>query len=220
MHLKRQKTPKKWPTPRKGTAYIVRPSFNLKSGIPLLVVLRDMLKISQNRREAKKAILSGSVLLNGKKLRDESQGVSLFDTITIVPQKKYYRIVLSENKKFKMEEISEKESFNKVSKIINKRTLNKKKMQINLSDGNNFLSDMKCKVNDSVLINLKDKKIEKCLPLEEKAEVMIFDGKHTGETGTINKINEKNKMVELNINWKTVNALIKQIMVVNKDGKR
>jgi ribosomal protein S4E len=90
-----------------------------------------------------------------------------------------------------------------------------KKIQLNLSDGRNFLSDMKCKVNDSVLINLKNKKIEKCLPLEDHAEVMVFAGKHSGEKGKIEKINKERKIVEINTGKEKINVLIKQVIVTD-----
>ena len=89
-----------------------------------------------------------------------------------------------------------------------------KKTQLNLSDGKNFLSDIKCNVNDSVLINLKDKKIEKCIPLKEKAKIIIIGGKHAGETGIINNIDSKGKNTESTIDKKKVNVLIKQLMVI------
>ena len=56
MHLKRQKIPKNWPIKRKGTKYLVRPNSNLTKGIPILIILRDMLKVAQNRREVKRII--------------------------------------------------------------------------------------------------------------------------------------------------------------------
>ena len=55
-HLKRQVVPKSWPVPRKGTAYVIRPSFSPHKGLPLLVVLRDMLDVVKNRKEVKRAI--------------------------------------------------------------------------------------------------------------------------------------------------------------------
>ena len=53
MHLKRQNTPKSWPIHRKGTKYIVRPQFNPRKGVPILILLRDMLKVAKNRKEVK-----------------------------------------------------------------------------------------------------------------------------------------------------------------------
>lgn len=214
MHLKRQKTPKNWPIPRKGTKYVVRPSSNLRKGIPVLIILRDMLGMAQNRKEVKKAIHLKQVLLNGKAVNDEKIPALLFDVITIASAKKYYRIDLSKKGDFKTEEINENESRYKTAKIVNKKILKGKKTQLNLSDGKNFISDLKCKVNDSVLINLEKTKIDKCLPLKEKAKVIVFLGKYAGELGIVSKIDSKNKIVELNIDDKKIKVLIKQLMVV------
>jgi len=214
MHLKRQGVPKSWPIHRKGTKYVVRPRGDIKKGVPILIVLRDILKIVQNRREAKRAIHMRHVLVNNKPVTDEKNSVLLFDVITLIPLKKSYRAGLSGNKKIEINEIKEKEANNKIAKIINKKMLKGKKIQLNLSDGRNFLSDIKCNTDDSVLINLKEKKIEKCIPLKENSEVFVFAGKHAGEKGIVKKINIEKKMAELNVNEKLVNVLIKQIMVV------
>jgi small subunit ribosomal protein S4e len=214
MHLKRQKVPKKWPVYRKGTKYIVRPKFDIQKGIPILIVLRDILGIAQNRKEVKKIIHSKNLLVNKKIAINEKNGLALFDIITLVPEKKNYRVELSKRGKFDIKELQEEKTDTKISKIINKRTLKGGRIQLNLGDGRNFISEIKCNVNDSVLIRLKEKKIEKCLPLKKGARVLIFAGKHTGEEGIIEEINPKRKMVELNIDKKRVNALIKQLMVI------
>jgi len=210
-HQKRQKVPKNWPIHRKGTAYVI--SSNSK-GIPLLIVLRDMLGLVQNRKEAKKVLHERQVLLNNKPVLDEKNGVALFDVISNLPAKKYYRLVLTERGKFATEEIKETEANHKVAKVVNKKTLKGKKTQINLGDGKNFLSDIKCNTNDSVLINLKNKKLEKCIGLKEKARVLVFEGKHAGEKGTIEEITlEKRTIKILNDKKEHVNVLIKQMLV-------
>ena len=63
-------------------------------------------------------------------------------------------------------------------------------------------------------INFKEKKIDKCLELKEKAKVIIFAGKHSGEKGIVSKMNPEGKAVEVDIDGKKVNILIKQLMVV------
>ena len=120
MHLKRQKAPKNWPIHRKGTAYVVRPNYNIEGGLPILIILRDILKVAQNRKEVKKTIHLKYILLNNKIIRDEKNSALLFDTITIIPPKRYYRIELSEKGKFQVKEIKENEVNKKVSKIVNK----------------------------------------------------------------------------------------------------
>jgi len=213
MHLKRQKVPKNWPIKRKGTAYIVRPNANILNGIPILVALRDILKLAQNRKEVKKAIHSKNLLLNGFPVRDEKNSITLFDTLTLVPSNESYRLSLSEKGKFQIEKINAGEETHKIAKVINKKMLKGKKVQLNLSDGRNFLSDIKCNVNDSVLIDLKKKKIEKCLPLKEKGEVLVFAGKHAGKKANINKIDQVKKMSELTFENKKINVLIKQLII-------
>ncbi len=214
MHLKRQKTPKNWPVTRKGTKYVVRGNFNLNSGIPILVLLRDQLKLAKNRKEVKKIISDKNILINNKSVNDEKNVVNLFDIVNLIPSKKYYQIALSEKGVFSSKEIEEKQANHKISKIINKKTLKGKKIQLNLNDGINFISDLKCNTNDSVLINLKTGKIEKCLPLKEKSNAVVFAGKHAGKEGIIQKILPKEKMIELESNKIKIHILIKQIMVV------
>ena len=209
-HLKREQIPKNWPIERKGTTYVVKPN---SSGIPILIVLRNMLEIAQNRKEVKKAVQEKNILLNNKPARDEKNGVTLFDTVSIIPSKKNYRMEIGENGKYKLNEIKESEANKKVSKIVNKKILRGEKIQLNLIDGKNFISEIKCNINDSVMINFKDKKIEKCLPLKEKANAIAFSGKHSGENGIIEKIDRERKTVELKTKKGNIKVLIKQIMI-------
>jgi len=211
-HLKRQKVPKSWPIHRKGTTWIVRPSINLEQGIPILIALRDVLKVAKNRKEVKKMLHGKSVLLNGKIINEEKNSATLFDILSVGD--KNYKLILSDKGKFKFDEIKESEAGHKISKIINKKILKGKKIQLNLMDGRNFLSDIKCKTNDSVVVNFKARKIEKCLEFKEKANAVVFGGKHIGTKGKIEKIDLKHRIVELSEGKNKINALIKHLIVV------
>jgi small subunit ribosomal protein S4e len=214
-HIKRQAIPKSWPVTRKGTVYVVRANADLEKGVPILVAIRDMLKIAGNRKEVKVALNERNVLLNCKPVLQEKNSVSLFDVIKLVPSNKSYRLELNEFGKFELKEISNKDEEEKISKVANKKILKGGKTQINLLDGTNFLSEIKCSVNDSVLVNLKDRKIEKCIPLKENSNIMIFAGKHIGERGKVEKMIPDKKMVEVTMDGKKINVLIKQVMAVN-----
>ena len=213
MYLKRHKAPKHWPIKRKGTTYVVRANSNLKQGIPILIILRDLLKVAENRKEVKKIIHRKFLLLNNRLVKNEKNSATLFDVITLIPSKESYRLELSTKGIFELKKIQEKEAIHKISKITNKKILRGKKVQLNLSDGRNYLSDIKCKVNDSVIINFKNEKIEKCLSLAEKKEVIVFAGKHAGKIGVIKKMQAGEKMVEIERSEEKINVLIKQIMV-------
>jgi small subunit ribosomal protein S4e len=217
-HMKRETVPKNWPIPRKGNAFVIRPYHSYKQGLPILIILRDVLGIAKTRKEVKKAIHEKNILINGKTIKNEKNTAVLFDVITIVPSKKNYKVELTQNGKFKIEEIKPAESNSKIAKIVNKKTLKGKKTQINLSDGTNFLYDKKCNTGESVVIDLKNRKIEKILPLKTKSKVIVYAGKHAGKSGTIESINEKHKMIviseENGKDKQKINVLIKQIMVI------
>lgn len=214
MHLKRQESPKSWPIYRKGTKYIVRPNSGGSKGTPVLIVLRDLLKLARNRKEVKRAIHLKNILVNNKLVRDEKNSLFLFDTIKIIPLKKSYRLEIINNGKIGIKEIKEDECNYKIAKVVNKKILRGKKIQLNMDDGRNLLSNIKCNVNDSVVINLNEKKIEKCIFLKENVEVFIFAGKHAGKRGNLIKMNKDQKMAEVNIDKKPVNILIKQLMAI------
>ena len=211
-YLKRQKVPKNWPIKRKGTTYVVTPNFNITKGIPVLIILRDILQVAQNRKDVKRIIHAKQILLNNKPVKDEKNNAVLFDTLSIIPTKKFYCLGLSDKGKFDVKEIDAKDAGQKIAKITNKKVIKGKKIQLNLSDGTNFLSDVKCKVKDSVLINLLEKKIETVIPLKEKTKAIVFEGKHAGESGTIHEL--KDKTAKVKIGNKTVEILIKQLMAI------
>lgn len=211
MHTKIQQTPRKWPVPRKGTTFIARALSNRREGIPAVVLIRDVLKIAQNKKEVKKAINSGKILLNWRKINDEKNSVSLFDVITIVPNEKNYRLVIGKNGKFAAEEAKNPEV--KTSKIINKKLLKGGKVQANLLDGSNFITDLKCSANDSAIVDLKNRKIERIVPLKDNSNAMVFEGKHAGEKGKVISIDKKHNIVEIDVEGRKVNALIKQVII-------
>jgi small subunit ribosomal protein S4e len=152
MHLKRNLAPKTWPIPRKGTKLVVIPNNNRQNGIPLLVILRDIMKIAGDRREAKKIVHDKKVSINGKTARDEKSSLLLFDLIEI--DNRRYRIVL-EKGKFKLKETKDE---GKIVKVIGKKILPGGKVQLNFNDGRNLISKEKISTGDSVLINTKTKK--------------------------------------------------------------
>ncbi|MFA5953783.1 MAG: KOW motif-containing protein [Candidatus Pacearchaeota archaeon] len=209
-HLKRNNAPKAWPIKRKGTKLVLKSD---SKGLPVLIAIRDVLKIAKNRSEVKKAIHKKEILLCNKPVKGEKEMLRIFDTLTIVPSKKNYKLILSEFGKFDLEEIKDSEKSKKISKIDDKKILKKKKTQLNLFDGRNFLTELKCKVNDSVLIDFEKNKIEKCIPFKENSNVFVIGGKHAGKKGVIKKIDNKLKMAEIEVNKISYHILIKQLMV-------
>jgi small subunit ribosomal protein S4e len=196
MHLKRNTVEKTWPITRKGTKYLIVPNNAKKKGIPLLVVMREMLELVKTRKELKKIINEGKLLVNEKPIKEDKSILQLFDVLSLPVLKKTYRLTIGENKKFSMMEIKDSESKTKISKIIGKKVIKGNKIQINLSDGRNILSDEQVLVGDSVEIEFDGKKIKKVLQVKEKSKVLVIKGKHMGQFGEVKKIEEDNVIIE------------------------
>lgn len=205
MYAKRQTISKSLPIPRKGTKYIVVASHEKKNGIPLLIILRDMLKIARNRKEAKKILNSGAVSINDKIIKKENFSVLPFDILKI--GEKNYELTFSDKGKFTIKETTKKE---KILKVISKKILKKKKIQLNLMYGWNIIANEKVNVGDSVIIDKG--KIIKIIPLEKGREAVIFAGKNKGKYGKIEVL--ENKMASLSCENKTINVPAKNILVI------
>lgn len=206
MHRTRSEVSKLWPIPRKGTRFIVLATHNNANGIPVLIVLRNMLKIAKTRSEAKRIILGEKVKINGKVIKDEKYPLVLFDILELDGKK--YKIVLK-NKKFSLEDTKDNK---KVAKIIGKTILPGKKTQINLDDGRNFLTQEKIKVGDSAVYNFSDNKIEKIIPLKEGSQIVVISGSHIGEEGKTEKITEN--LAEVKLGKEKINLELKRLIAI------
>jgi|SRR3989344_807317 len=197
MHSKRLTISNLWSIPKKGNKFIVVAKNKNILGIPILVAMRDILKHVQTRKELKKILLEKKVEVNGVPIKDDRYSLLLFDTIGLPSLKKYYKISLSNSGKISFEETDEKKAGVKLVKIVNKKIIPGNIIQLGMNDGRNILSKEKIKVGDSILLNLKDKKIEKHIPFKEKVDVLIIKGKYLGNKGKIEKINDSDVTVLL-----------------------
>ena len=215
-HLKRQGIGKFWPIPRKGTKYLAVSTHNQKESIPLVVVMRDILKFVRNKKELKRILNEKQVFINHKQIKETNYPVCLFDVISFPKIKKNYRASLSKNKKMILEEISDKDAETKVYKIINKKILPKGKLQLNLMQGKNIISDKKVNIGDSVVLNLKNDEIVKAIPLEKGRRVFALRGKHAGSSGKVVDIMERGgkKIAKILVDDKRINVWTKNIIAV------
>ncbi|MEK6860006.1 MAG: hypothetical protein AABX54_04290 [Nanoarchaeota archaeon] len=215
MHIKRSNIPKFWPIPRKGTKYLAVASHDKNESIPLIIALRDILKVVENKKEAKKIINEKQIKINHKEIRDTNYPICLFDILSFAHGKSY-RLMLSEIKKMFFEEVSGKDSETKTFKIINKRILPGKEIQLNLMHGKNTISKEKVKTGDSVVFNFHENKISKIIPMEKGKEAFVTHGKHAGQKGKIEEIISRGGKTLAKIITKKgkINVWIKNIIVM------
>ncbi|MCG2727716.1 MAG: 30S ribosomal protein S4e [Candidatus Methanoperedenaceae archaeon] len=187
-HEKRVAAPTSWPITRKTHHWVVGAnagSHSKETGIPLLVVVRDMLKLANNSREAKRIINEGTIFVDGKARSDYKYMVGLLDIVSIPSNNEYYRVLLDARNRFKLY----KEGANalKLCRINNKTIVKKGAVQLNLHDGSNILASNDYKTFDTVLLG-HDRKIVKHIPYKPGNLAMIVGGEHSGEIGKIKQI--------------------------------
>ncbi|KCZ73296.1 ribosomal protein S4E [Candidatus Methanoperedens nitroreducens] len=188
-HQKRIASPTFWPITRKTHTWVVGTNAGAHSketGVPLLIVIRDMLKIANNAREAKRIINEGGILVDGVARKDYKYTTGLFDIISLPALNEHYRVLLDANNRFKL--YKEGPDAVKLCRINNKTIIKKGTVQLNLHDGSNILASNDYKTFDTVILSLPDRKIIKHIPYKSGNLAMIVGGEHSGEVGKIKQI--------------------------------
>ena len=217
-HLARLAAPKTWQIDRKGTVFITKPvsgPHGLQSGMPINVILKEMLKYAATTREVKKILNTNEVKVDGTARKDFRFPVGIFDTLEFPSINEQFRIILNKSGKLDLVKIKKEEASVKPSKIVGK-TMAKGKLQLNLYDGKNILvSGGNYTVGDSVLLSLPDQKITKHLKLDKKSSIFLVGGKHTGEIGHVEDIIQ-NKIIYKDSSGNLVETLKKYAFVVGE----
>ena len=190
-HIKRMSAPKTWDIDRKTTKFITKqsPGTHTKElSYSIDVLLKEVLGYASTTREAKKLLNANEIKVDGKKRSNFRFPVGLFDTIGLSDDGGNFRVSINKKGKLSLLKISREEASAKPCKIVGKTMINGK-VQLNLYDGKNILSDDKSyKVGDSILISLPGQKISKHFKLGKKAFIFLSGGKHIGETGIVEDI--------------------------------
>ncbi|MBN2459417.1 30S ribosomal protein S4e [Candidatus Woesearchaeota archaeon] len=187
-HIKRVNAPKRWDVLRKNKTFITRPNpgRDISLSISLNSALKEMLGKAKTTKESKFMIKTQEVLVNGKRRFDEKFPVGFLDVISFPSIKEHYRLLVNQKDKLFLDKISEEESKVKLSKVINLVHLPRGIVQLNCSDGKNFLFKKddpllkQIKRNDSLLYSIPGNQIKKHLKMEKGALVYLYKGKHVG----------------------------------------
>jgi small subunit ribosomal protein S4e len=223
-HLKRFKAPKMWPIHVKEETWTTKTSAGphaLNESIPLVMVLRDILGVANNAREAKIILNNGDVLVDGTARKDHRFPVGFMDVISIPKINKYYRVLPDYKGRLVLHEIDEKDSNFKLVSIKNKTTIKGGKTQLNLHDGRNVLSEDEYKTGDVLLLEIPEQNISDSIQFEEGSLGLITGGKHIGELGRINTItvtkSSKSNTVLMETDEGSFLTLTKYVFVIGKD---
>lgn len=192
-----------------------------KNSVALGFVLRDMIKVTKTAKESRAILRDGKVMVDGKVAKESKRPVGLFDLITIVPEKKSYRILFTKKRKLAAVE-EEKNKEEKICKVIGKKALAKGIMQLTTNDGRTFKEKKtEARVGDSLLIEVPSQKIKKVLKQEPKKTVLVIDGKHIGQVAKVKSILQgtmnRPKLVTLETGEGEFNTVESNIVIVGDD---
>ncbi len=181
-HQKRLSAPKHYPIKRKDNTYIttIKGSRSQDSAIPVVVLLRDVLEYAENKKEAKEIVRNGDILRNGDRVRDIQDGVGLLDIVEFPKTEEAFRAVKRDgNLVFVPVDDGEKV----VTKIEDKRKEGER-FVYRLHNGENYSTKDEYSTGNSLVFNDGVKEVD----LEEGANVLVIDGKHSGIKSEVEEI--------------------------------
>lgn len=199
-HLKALAAPAFWPILRKEYKWVVKPSpgpHPISRSLPLLIIVRDVLKLAKTGREARRLIAEGHFKVDGRVRRDYKYPVGIMDVIEIPSIDKRYRVIPVPTKVLGLVEISAEEAGFKLCRIENKTTVKGGHIQLNLHDGRNVLirvSDPRNPAEDvyetlGVLkISIPEQRILDYVPLKEGVLAIVTGGRNVGRVGKVLEI--------------------------------
>lgn len=190
-HLKRYKAPESWPIHPKENKWTVKTSpgsHALEESMPLLLVVRDILKVADTAREAKIIINKGDILVDGRPRKDYKFPVGFMDVIEIPKSGKVYRVLPNEKGRLILHPITKRNKGFKLCRVVDKITLKDGKTQLNLHDGRNLLTEEEYSSADVLKLKVPKQEIKDHIKFESGTLGLVTGGKHIGERGTIKDI--------------------------------
>ena len=191
-HQKRLSVPNSWPVERKTETYTVKAGAGPhgEAGVPLLVLLRDVLGYVDSKKEARYALNQGSILVNGDAITDERRPIGMFDIVAFTERDEYYRVFPDEGGRLALTPIDGDSAGSRLGKIVNKTQVPGGNFQLTLHDGTNVSVEdgSEYATNDSLVVDNEDKEIVAHFVYEEDALVTAVDGQHAGKIGTVEEI--------------------------------
>lgn len=187
-HLKRIATPQTWGIGRKTHKLIVRPFGYFKSALPVSLILREFLHLTESRLETKRIINSKKISVDGKTVKNDKLPAGIMSVLDVKGSDSF-RVLLNNRGKLFLKKLDTKESSIKLCKIISKTTLKGGKLQLGFHDGRTIVTDDKnAKINDTVVFKIPEFKTQSVLKLGKNANVYLTGGSNVGKVGVVENV--------------------------------
>ncbi|MEM3399674.1 MAG: 30S ribosomal protein S4e [Candidatus Micrarchaeia archaeon] len=208
-HLKRVAVPRAVHIKRKTTVWSAKPvagPHRAEEAIPLISVVRDILQLADNAQEAKTIIKTGSILVDGRRVKSVNFPVGLMDIISVPALDKYYRVTIDKKGRLKLDEIKKDDASFKLCRIERKITGKGGVILLGLHDGRSQIADNTYHVGDTLKISIPQQKIIAKYALEPGMRCLITGGKHTGDFAIIEEVLRGTQTRESETKLKTENS--------------
>ena len=193
-HQKRLSAPDSWPIERKEETWTVKAGAGPhgEAGVPLVVLLRDVLGYVDSTKEARYALDRGQVLVNGEPAGDEERPIGMFDILSFVERDEQYRVFPDQGGRLSLTPISAEAAGSRLGKLTGKRQVRGGAFQLTLHDGSTLRRDAETAAayspGDSLVVDTGSDEIVAHFPFEKGALVTAVDGAHAGEIGRLESI--------------------------------
>lgn len=191
-HLKRLTIPRSWKLPKKTFKWAPKTSpgpHGKEGSVPMLVAIRDMLKLCDTASEARKIMAAREVLVDGKVITNPKFPLGFMDILSIPKINSFYRVLFDKRGKLVLTPIPKENSIWKMVKIRSKTSVKGGKIQLNLHDGRNILlEENRFKTKDVLKIEIPTQKMLGAYPFVKGNLAMIIGGKHVGNIYRIEDI--------------------------------
>ena len=178
------------------------------------VVLRDVLGVAQSMREAKRALATRRILVDGRVTTDMRRGVGVMDVLTVGDD--HYRCILDGNGKLRYVPISAKDAGVKLCRVDGKTTIKGGITHPNLHDGRNMLVDDANKYNtmDTLVLEVGSQKVKKHHKFESGVNCYLIGGSHIGSTATMSEYVVKRSSKDNEVLFGDFGTIVDHVFVV------
>jgi len=222
-HLKRLPAPRSWSISRKTDFWIVRPSpgpHGIAESVPLGSILRDMLKVCDTAREARRILNGRGVLVDGRVVTDPKFPVGLMDVLSLHETKSHYRMLVDARGRMTLVGIEDGDSKWKLCRVEDKTTVRGGKTQLNLHDGRNLLLAKDAyKTGATLKIHVPGQKVVEHYELSKGAPVLVTAGQHVGQVAHVEEVQRtRNPRANIVTFKEGFSTDIGKVFVVGKEG--
>ncbi len=193
-HMKVSSIPSSWPRGGKSVRFLAKPRpgpHSTQYSLPLVILIRDVLGLASTAKEARIAIATGKVRVNGKLRKEDKFPVGPFDLVSV---ESYGNYCILPKKGVGLYPIPyEGPRYLRVER----KALYAGKYQIGFHDGSNMLLPRDSpfsavKVGSTLVLEASGEKWvpKQELQLREGSLVIVVGGKNEGVIGTVSSVSE------------------------------